>query len=528
MSAAGAGSHAAFHPRASPWLIAIVVTMASFMEILDTTIVNVSLPHIAGSLSASYDDATWTLTSYLVANGIVVPISGWFGRLLGRKRYFLLCVAMFTLCSFLCGIASSLTQLVVFRLLQGFFGGGLQPNQQAIILDTFEPSQRGRAFSMVAIGIVFAPVLGPTLGGWLTDAYSWRWVFLINVPVGIFAFIAVAQLVEDPPWVKADRARLIDVDYVGLSLIAIGFGALQLMLDRGEDNDWFASPTILLAALVGVAGMAAAVCWLLLTDKPVVDLRALGDRNFAVGSVMIFGIGLSLYSSQVLLPLLTQGWLGYTALLSGFVLSPGAAVMILVIPLVAKLVLPNFSTRAVIAFGFLLLGCATLYARVLTPDIDFGTLAWYRVWQTLGLGFLFVPNSTIAYSTLPRALNADATALYSMFRNIGGSIGISAVTAITANRLQVHRAYLATHLSPLDQPYANLLAQYHHALQVLGYAGGAASDAAMNLINQALNQQAAILAYCDVFTLSAVMAFAVVPLAFLFRPGVAGARSGGH
>jgi MFS transporter, DHA2 family, multidrug resistance protein len=516
--------HAAFHPRASPWVIAIVVTMASFMEILDTTIVNVSLPHIAGSLSASYDDATWTLTSYLVANGIVVPISGWFGRVLGRKRYFLLCVAMFTLCSFLCGVATSLTQLVVFRLLQGFFGGGLQPNQQSIILDTFEPSQRGRAFSMVAVGIIFAPVLGPTLGGWLTDAYSWRWVFLINVPVGIFAFIAVAQLVEDPPWVKADRARLIDVDYVGLALIAIGFGALQFMLDRGEDNGWFTSPSIRLAGLVAAAGIAGTVCWLLLTAKPVVDLRALGDRNFAVGTVMIFGIGLSLYSSQVLLPLLAQGSLGYTALLSGFVLSPGAAVMILVIPLVARLVLPNISTRAVIAFGFLVLGCSTFYASHLTPDIDFRTLAWYRVFQTLGFGFLFVPSSTIAYSTLPRALNADATALYSMFRNIGGSVGISVATAIAANRLQVHRAYLATHLSPLDQPYANLLAQYHHSLQALGYAGGAATNAAMGLINQALNLQAAIMAYCDVFTISAAVAFAMVPLTFLFRPGIAGRR----
>lgn len=515
----------AFHPRASPGLIAVIVTLAPFMEVLDTTIVNVSLPYIAGSLSVSYDDATWALTSYLVANGIVVPISGWFGRLLGRKPYFLLCIAMFTLCSFLCGISTNLSQLVAFRLLQGFFGGGLQPNQQSIILDTFEPSQRGRAFSVVAFGIVFAPVLGPTLGGWLTDAWSWRWVFLINVPVGVFAFIAVAQLVEDPPWVKADRARLIDVDYVGLVLIALGFGALQLMLDRGEDNDWFAAPGIRIAALVGAAALTGAVCWLLLTDKPVVNLRALRDRNFAVGSIMVSGIGLSLYSSLVLIPLLAQGWLGYTALLTGLASSPGSALMIVLIPLVARLVLPTVPTRLIVAFGFLLLGLSALYASRLTPDVDFATLAWFRAYQTIGLAFLFVPNSTLAYSTLPRALNPDATALYSMFRNIAGSIGISVATAITANRLQLHHAYLATHLSPLDQSYANLLADYHRALQALGYAGGAAGNAAMGLIARTLNQQAAIQAYSDVFLLSAVVAFAIVPIAFLFRGGIAGAQS---
>ena len=235
-------------------MIAIIVTMAPFMEILDTTIVNVSLPHIAGALSASYDDATWTLTSYLVANGIIVPVSGWIGRVLGRKRYFLLCIAMFTLFSFLCGMATSLPQLVIFRLFQGLFGGGLQPNQQSIILDTFEPQDRGKGFSMVAVAVIFAPIVGPVLGGWLTDAFSWRWVFLINVPIGLFAFVGVLQLVEDPPWVLRDRARLVDMDYIGIALIAVGFGALQFVLDRGEDLDWFGSPQIRICALVAVRG----------------------------------------------------------------------------------------------------------------------------------------------------------------------------------------------------------------------------------------------------------------------------------
>ncbi len=516
--------HRAFHPRGSPWLIAVIVTLAPFMEILDTTIVNVSLPHIAGALSASYDDSTWTLTSYLVANGIVVPVSGWLGRLIGRKRYFLLCIAMFTLFSFLCGIATSLPQLVVFRLFQGLFGGGLQPNQQSIILDTFEPQDRGKGFSMVAVAVIFAPIVGPTLGGWLTDVWSWRWVFLINVPIGVFAFFAVLQLVEDPPWVLRDRARLVDMDYVGVALIAVGFGALQLMLDRGEDLDWFASAQIRICALIATAGIFAALVWLLMADKPVVNLRALTDRNFAVASVVTFGIGLILYSSNVIVPLLSQTWFGYTALLAGLLMSPGAALMLVLIPVAARLVLPNIPTRYVIGFGFFALGCASLFAHRLTPDMDFWSLAMFRAIQTVGFAFLFVPNSTIGYSTLPRALNADATALYSMFRNIAGSIGIAVITSIAANQMQVHRAYLSEHLGPLDAPYQSLLTQHEQVFRGLGYANEAAHHAAMGLLNQTLNKQAAVLAYMDVFAFSAIAAFCIVPLTFLFRPGIAGRR----
>ncbi|HEY5301824.1 MAG TPA: DHA2 family efflux MFS transporter permease subunit [Acetobacteraceae bacterium] len=513
----------AWRPRHSPWLIAFVVTLAPFMEILDTTIVNVSLPDIAGSMSASYDDATWTLTSYLVANGIVLPVAGWLGRLFGRKRYFLTCIAMFTVCSLLCGIATSLPQLVFFRLLQGLFGGGLQPNQQAVILDNFEPSQRGRGFSVVAIAVIFAPIIGPILGGWLTDSYSWRWVFLINVPIGVFALIAVSRLVEDPPWVRRDRARARDIDYVGIGLITLGLGCLQITLDRGEDWDWFGSPLLRLFALLAAVGIVGATAWLLLTDKPVVNLRALGDRNFAVGVVVISAIGAILYSSNLLIPAFAQQWMGYTALLAGEVISPGAAVMVILIPFVAKVALPNFQTRHLIGFGFFVLGCSALYAHRLTPDIDFWTMATWRAFQTIGLAFLFVPNSTISYSTLPRSLNADATALYAMFRNISGSIGISAAAAITARRLQVHRAYLAAHLTPYDQGYVDTLASITRTLRAAGRTAAQAQDAAMGLLNHMLTQQAAVAAYVDVFALSAVAAFAAIPLTFLFRDNKAGA-----
>ena len=518
------GHDAAWRPRGNIWLVATAATLAPFMEILDSTIVNVCLPNIAGALSASNDDATWTLTSYLVANGIVVPVAGWLGRLIGRRRYFLFCIAAFTVCSFLCGIATSLPQLVAFRLLQGLFGGGLQPSQQSVILDTFEPSQRARGFSLVAIAVIFAPIIGPTLGGWITDNYSWRWVFLINVPVGIVAFIAVTQLVEDPPWVQRDRAHVRDIDYGGLALIALGLGSLQIMLDRGEDLDWFNSTTIQLFALLAAVGIAGGAAWLLLVEKPVVNLRCLADRNFAVGVVMIAGIGAILYSSNVLIPVMAQQWFGYTAMLAGLLLSPGAAVMVLLIPVVARLVLPNIQTRFVIAFGFLVLGCSSFYASRLTPAMDFWSLANFRAFQTVGLAFLFVPNSTLSYSTLSRSLTADATALYSMFRNIAGSVGIAVVTAMGAERLQAHRAHLAAHLSPFDEPYQELLARNTRALEAAGNTPGAAHDAAMGLINAALNKQAAVLAYVDVFLWSAVAAFCIMPLTLLFRGGIAGSR----
>ena len=517
---------AGWRPRGNPWVVAGAATLAPFMEVLDTTIVNVSLPFIAGTLSASNDDATWTLTSYLVANGIVVPVAGWLGRLIGRKRYFLICIAMFTVCSFLCGIATSLPQLVVFRLLQGLFGGGLQPSQQSVILDTFEPSQRGRGFSLVAIAVIFAPIIGPVLGGWITDNYSWRWIFFINVPVGVFAFIAVSQLVEDPPWVQRDRAHLKDIDYGGLALIALGLGALQIMLDRGEDNDWFNSPSIRIFALLAAVGIIGGVAWLLMVEKPVVDLRCLKDRNFGVGVVMISGIGAILYSSSVLIPVMAQQWFGYTSLLAGLLLSPGAAVMLLLIPIVARLVLPHVQTRYVIAFGFFVLGCSSAFGYHLTPQMDFWTLALFRAFQTVGLAFLFVPNSTLSYSTLPRALNPDATALYSMFRNISGSVGIAVATAMGAERLQAHRAQLATHLTPFDEPYRQMLAYQTHALQVLGRSSAGAHDAAMGMINQTLNQQAAILSYMDVYAYLAIGAFCMVPLTLLFRAGIAGGRQG--
>ena len=513
---------AGWRPRANPWLVAIVVTLAAFMEVLDTTIVNVSLPHIAGSLASSYDEATWTLTSYLVANGIVLPISGSLGRLLGRKRYFLICIGMFTVCSFLCGIATSLPELVLFRLMQGFFGGGLQPNQQSIILDTFEPAQRGRAFSIVAVAVIFAPIIGPTLGGWITDTYSWRWIFLINVPIGVMTVFLVASLVEDPPWVKRDRQNWADLDYIGIGLIAVGLGCLQVMLDRGEDDDWFGSTFICVMAALAAIGIVAAIAWLLTARRPVVNLRVFADRNFAVGSVVVLAMFSVLYSSAVLLPQLAQTQFGYTAMWAGLILSPGGFVILALIPLVTRVLLPNVQTRFLISFGFFVLGCALLYSTDLTPTLSFWDLALLRLAQTTGLAFLFVPNTTIIYSTMPRRLNTDASSMYVMLRNVSGAIGISLATATIVNQTQVHRAYLSRWLTPLNQPYNALVNHDVQTLRGLGFAPGTLHSTALGLINRQLTMQASILAYIDVFTITAVMAFCMVPLALLFRGSKAG------
>jgi MFS transporter, DHA2 family, multidrug resistance protein len=518
-------SRSEWRPRANPWAIAVVVTSAAFMEILDTTIVNVALPHIAGSLSVGSDEATWTLTSYLVANGIVLPISGWLGSIFGRKRYFVICIAMFTVCSLLCGLATSLPQLIVFRVMQGFFGGGLQPNQQSIILDTFPPAKRGAAFSVTAIATIVAPVLGPTLGGIITDNISWRWIFYINVPIGIAACIAVMALVDDPPWAKAAaRNGKLDIDYIGLSLITLGLGSLEVLLDRGEQDDWLASPFIRIFAVMTILGLVGAVCWLLIAKKPVVNIRVLADRNFALGAASIFAMAVVLYSSAVLLPQLAQQQLGYNATWAGLILSPGAVLTLFIIPIVGRL-LPRIQTRHLIAVGFAVLGCSLYYSSTITPQVDFTTLALMRSFQTFGLAFLFVPISTIAFSTTAAELNRDAASLYTMFRNVGGSVGISVATSLVTEHTQTRMAYLSQHLSPFDQPYLDALARNSAVLQARGVPATSLADTANGLIYQGLILQSTVQAYLDVFVICAVLAFCIVPLTFLFSPSKAGGRA---
>ncbi|CAK7192598.1 Multidrug export protein EmrB [Commensalibacter sp. Nvir] len=498
-------------PSYNPWLIAVVVTLAAFMEVLDTTIVNVSLPHIAGSLSTTFDNATWSLTSYLAANGVVLTISGWLGRVLGRKRYFIICIAMFTVASFLCGIADSLSQLVIFRLLQGFFGGGLQPNQQSIILDTFPPEKRGAAFALTAMATVVAPIMGPSLGGWVTDNYSWRWVFFLNVPVGIITVVLVWILVEDPPWAKKTKEK---VDYIGLSLITLGLACLEVMVDRGEDADWFGSTFICWLAFLAAVGIIGAIFWLLKTDNPVVELRVFKDRNFAVSSILMAGLGACLYASAVIVPQFSQEVIGYTAFLSGLVLTPGGIVIVILIPIVGR-VINKVQIRYIIALGFFIMGCAMFYSAHLTPTTDFKHLVFYRVSQTCSLAFLFVPLSTIAFMTIPNKYNSDASALYSMIRNVLGALSISGATALVTERRQVNQAYTAHWMSPYHAPFNEYLAHMKSVAQQVGIASQAQSRAALNFLYADFNKQVSILAYNDVFMIIGICAFAIVPICFL-------------
>lgn len=517
-------------PSYNPWLIAVAVTAAAFMEILDTTIVNVALPHIAGSLAASSDEATYTLTSYLVANGIVLTISGWISDTIGRKRYFLICLGMFTVCSFLCGIATSLGQLIIFRLMQGFFGGGLQPNQQAIILDTFPPEKRGAAFGLTAIATIVAPVLGPTLGGWITDNYTWRWIFFVNVPVGIVAVVINAILVEDPPWEKEkQKRRTRGIDYIGLALISLGLGCLQVAMDRGEDDNWFGSPFIVTMSVLAFLGIFGAIAWLLTAKKPIINLDVFKDKNFTMGCLFIAAMASILYSSSVLIPQFAQTQLGYTATIAGLILSPGGIVVIILIPIVGQL-LKRIQTRYIVMFGFIVMGSACFAsAQMIVPNIDYDTLVILRSAQTAALAFMFVPISQIAYLTLPMRYRSDGAALYSMFRNVAGSVGISASTALVTERTQSDQAHLSRYMTPLHQPYNEYLAQAKQSLIALGRAASAAGDAASGQLYQTYMRQGAVLAYSNVFLYASAVAFLVVPFCLLIsRKTASGGGGGGH
>jgi len=529
--AGAATAQADRRPGVNPWLVAVVVTSAAFMEILDTTIVNVALPHIAGSLSASSDQATWCITSYLVANGIVLPVSGWLSSIFGRKRYFLGCILGFTVCSFLCGLATSLPELIIFRVMQGICGGGLQPSQQAIILDTFPPEKRGQAFSLTAVATVVAPVLGPTLGGWITDTYSWRWIFLINVPVGLLAWFLVNLLVREKPQEGArDRGQMLRIDYIGIGLIALGFGCLQVMMDKGEDYDWFASDFIRIFAVLAALGLGGAVIWLLNTKNPVVDLRVFANRNFAMGNLMIFIFAGLLYCSAVLIPQLVQLQFGYTALLSGLVISPGAVITIIALPIVGML-MNRVSARTLMMVGFAWLSVSFFYSSLLTPQIDYDTLVLMRVAQSVGIALLFAPISTSATGTLRPEQNVAGASLFTMSRNVGGSIGISLATATVANRTLVHQAYLSQHLSALSQPFADLLARGTATLESLGRGAADAQSQATGLIYRTLLAQASVMGYADVYVYCGIAAALVVPLGFLVKPVVKkkGATAGaGH
>jgi DHA2 family multidrug resistance protein len=510
-------------PKHNPWIIALTVTLATFMEVLDTSIANVALPHIAGDLSAGLDESTWVLSSYLVANAVILPISAWLATQLGRKRFYMSCVVLFGVSSFLCGLAPSLGMLIFFRVLQGLGGGGLAPSEQAILADTFPPAKRGMAFAIYGMAVVMAPAIGPTLGGYITDNFEWRWIFFINVPVAIISLILTLRLVEDPPYLKAAKQTTGRVDWPGLGLLAIGIGAAQVVLDKGEREDWFSSNFINFFVMTSVVCLVTAFFWELNHKNPVIDLRLFRNRNFAVSCVMMFMLGLALFGGTVLLPQLVQTLMGYTAEQAGEVLSPGAIVIILLLPFIG-MVVSKIDARKLIAFGWTVAALAMFYmVSKMNLGMSFREVILLRIYQMTGVAFLFVPIQTMCYVGIPPGKNNNVSGMTNLARNIGGSVGISLVTTLLARRGQFHQDRLAAHTSTYDPAFQSAVAGLTQTFKSAGYDAAHAMQMAYDRVYGAMQAQASMLAYLDTIWIFAIAAALMAPLAFLMKRPTKGA-----
>jgi DHA2 family multidrug resistance protein len=525
MSAGAASSpgEEIWRPKGNRWIIAVAVSLAAFMEVLDTSIANVALPHIAGNLGASNDESTWVLTSYLVSNAIILPISGWLVGWLGRKRFFLTCIVFFTISSFLCGIAPNLALLLLFRVMQGAFGGGLQPMAQAILGDTFPPEKRGLAFALYGITAICAPAIGPTLGGWITDNYSWRWIFYINVPVGALALALVYQLVEDPPYMARLKQRLSGFDFIGFSLLTVGVGALQIVLDKGQEDDWFGSHFITSLVVVAAVGLVSLIIWEWFQKEPIVDVRLFKNPNVAASNLMFLMLGMALFSSTVLMPQLLQTLMGYTAQKAGMVLSAGALVVLVVLPMVGKLT-TRFQARYLLAFGWISLA-ASMYLSCKRIDLlmSFRSATVLRVWQYVPVAFLFVPLTLAGYVGLSAEKTNAAAGLMNFMRNIGQSVGTSAVTTLIARRSQYHQSVLAGYTA--STRFHDATTALAMRLTTAGLSMAAARRQALARMYALLQSQAAVLSYIEVYWLLAMASTVMFVASFLLKrnePGKSG------
>jgi DHA2 family multidrug resistance protein len=505
----------AWLPKANPWLIAFVVSLAAFMEVLDTSIANVALPHIAGNLGASSDESTWVLTSYLVSNAIVLPITGWLVSLVGRKKFFLICITIFTASSLLCGIAPTLPFLLLARVIQGVGGGGLQPMAQAILADTFPPQKRGLAFSVYGMTAIVAPAIGPTLGGWITDSYTWRWIFLMNLPVGILAVFLVFTFVEDPPFLTRTTIHESRIDYFGFGLLAVGVAFLQIVLDKGQEDDWFGSHFIVTLTIISVICLVTLVIWELRVRAPILDIRLFKNVNFATASVMMLMVGAASFSTTVLMPQFLQNLMGYTAESAGMVLSTAALLLLVELPIVGRLT-GHIQARYLMAFGWGLLTLAMFYStQRMDLQMSFAAATWLRIAQYIPMGFIFIPATMAAYIGVPQEKNNAVAGLINFVRNIGASLGTSAVTTVLARRAQVHQVMLANHTVLSDRVFQNsangMTGRMHHAL------GAQARAGAYGSLYGTMRAQASTLSYIDTFWLLGIATGIMFLLSFLLR-----------
>jgi DHA2 family multidrug resistance protein len=514
MSAAAAAPETHWRPRHSPWLVTISVMLATSMEVLDTSIANVALPHIAGNLSATTDEATWVLTSYLVANAIVLSASAWLSTFFGRKRYLAVSVVIFVVASALCGMAQSMNQLIVARVLQGIGGGGLQPLAQAIMLECFLPEERGVAMAAYGMGIVVMPIIGPTLGGWITDNFSWRWIFYINLPIGLAGLAMQQVFVEDPPWIV--RNMKASIDYIGFGLMAVGLGLLQVVLDKGQEADWFGSAWIVWSSVAAVVLLTAFVFWELRQEHPILNLRLLLNRNFGTATFLIAVLGAVLYGSTAILPIFMQALLGYTAFDSGLAMTPRGIGSFLSMLMVGRLV-KRVDNRLLMMIGFIGLGFGTYLLSLLNLDISPSNIQWPLVISGLCMGFIFVPLTTLAVATLRQDQIQQATGLYSLLRNLGAGIGISVMIAMQARWAQAHQAALVSHLTPYDPAYRQAIAAIADKARGLG--PGAAQALAQRAIYGKLIHQATLLSFMDAFRAMAFICLICSPLAWVLRKG---------
>jgi DHA2 family multidrug resistance protein len=509
---------AVWKPRHNPWLIALTVTLATFMEVLDTSIANVALPHMAGTLGASQEEATWVLTSYLVSSAIVLPISGWLSNRFGRKRFYMTCVALFTICSLLCGLAQTLPMLIIARILQGAGGGGLAPSEQAILADTFSIEKRGQAFAVYGMAVVVAPAIGPTLGGWITDNFNWHWIFFINLPVGLLSLYLSNRMVEDPPEMEIRRkqAHKEKVDFFGLGLVAIGVGFLEFTLDKGQEKDWFGSQMIVTCAILAAVTLITFVIWEWNHSHPIVDLRLLKNRNFGTAVFLQLILGMVLFGSTVLIPQYLQSLLGYTAERAGMVLSPAGFVMMLMMA-VAGRTLGKFDPRLMVAMGYAATAAGIYNLTNLDLNTAFGTVTIWRMLQVVGLPFVFIPISTLNYVGVPADKTNQISSLSNFARNLGGSMGTALLTTFIFRSSQVHQVTLAANVIPGSVPYRNYMSRITSILVSQGISAATASQMALGQAYQEMQRQASMLSYKSAFFILSVTIAALVPLPFVMR-----------